>query len=69
MVTASKRLENIKKLHELSKSTFPGDRTSYKTKIENQIKGMIKNEGYYHFWKNETPRRYYSKLRDNRHVI
>lgn len=45
MVTAAKRLENIKKYHELSKSSFPEDRTSYRPKIEYQIKKMI--EGGY----------------------
>jgi len=27
------------------------------------------NEGYYHFWGNETPPRNYIFLRDNRYVI
>lgn len=35
-------------MHELSESTFPGDRASFRPKIETQIKGMIK-EGYIKF--------------------
>ncbi len=48
IITAAKRLANIKKLHELSKSTFPGDRATFRPKIETQIKGMMK-DGYIKF--------------------
>lgn len=43
MVTAKKRIDNIKRLHEQSLSSFPKDHFSFRPKIEYQIKKMIED--------------------------